>query len=181
MSMSAGPSPGERACDARQQPHRPQVDVLVEPLPDRQDQLPHRHVVGHARIADRTEVDRVELLQLIEAVGVHHPAVAPVEVAAPRELRHLEHARRGPLDDVERRRHDFLSDPVAGNDGDFMHRENLTRDSALGGRALTGGFYQLSHSRGASPVGQLESWRGSRIPAAGRPPKEMMLPSGSST
>ena len=80
-----GRAVGERRRHARQQPHRPQVHVLVEALAQRQDQLPDGHVVGHARIADRAEEDRLELLQLLEAVRVHHPAVADVEVAAPRE------------------------------------------------------------------------------------------------
>ena len=82
-----GAAAGERRRDAGQQPHRPQVHVLPEALPQRQDQLARRDVVGHARIADRAEIDRVELQQLIDAVGVHHPAGLQVEVASPRECR----------------------------------------------------------------------------------------------
>ena len=42
-----GAAVGERRGDARQQPHRPQVHVLVEALAQRQDQLPDRDVIGH--------------------------------------------------------------------------------------------------------------------------------------
>ena len=76
MSMSAAPRFGQRRRDARQQPHRPQVHVLPEPLAQRQDQLARRDVVRHPRVADGAEVDRVELQQLLDAVGVHHPAVS---------------------------------------------------------------------------------------------------------
>ena len=47
MSMSAGAAVGERRGQARQQPHRPQVDVLLEPLAERQEQIPDRDVIGH--------------------------------------------------------------------------------------------------------------------------------------
>ena len=60
MSMSAGPRSRERRRDAGQQPHRPQVHVLLEPLPDRQDEFPHRDVIGHRGRADGAEVDGVE-------------------------------------------------------------------------------------------------------------------------
>ena len=75
MSMSAGARPASGVVTPATQPHRPQVDVLIEALPDRQDQLPDRDVIRHRRIADRAEVDRVELLQPIEPVVVHHPPV----------------------------------------------------------------------------------------------------------
>ena len=75
MSMSAAPrfASGER--DPGQQPHRPQVDVLIEALAERQDQLPHGDVSGTDGCADRAEVDRVERREPLEAVVVHHAAV----------------------------------------------------------------------------------------------------------
>jgi len=54
--------------------------------------------VGYAGRADRTEVDRVERRELLEAVGVHHPLVLQVVLAAERQLheveRHAAAARR---------------------------------------------------------------------------------------
>ena len=46
--MSPGLPPGQRRGDAGQQPHRAQVDVLLEAPPDRDQQPPQRDVVGHA-------------------------------------------------------------------------------------------------------------------------------------
>ena len=51
---------GERRRQAGQQSHRPEVHVLVEALPEGQNQLPHRHVIGDTRRADRPEVNGVE-------------------------------------------------------------------------------------------------------------------------
>ena len=67
---------GERRGEAGQQPHRPQVDVLLEALAQRQQQIPDRDVIGHRRRADRAEVDGVERGRALESVLVHHPAVA---------------------------------------------------------------------------------------------------------
>ena len=57
ITQSRSPGPhlrsGER--DARQDPGRPHVGVLVEALADRQAQAPERDVVGHVRRADRAE------------------------------------------------------------------------------------------------------------------------------
>ena len=55
----AGGAAGQRAGDAGQQPHRAQVDVLLEGAADRDQQAPERDVVGHAGEADRAEEDRV--------------------------------------------------------------------------------------------------------------------------
>ena len=72
-----GAAVGQRRGDAGQQPHRPQVDVLAEPLAQRQDQVARRDVVGDARVADGAEVDRVELhARCSTPSGVHHPAVS---------------------------------------------------------------------------------------------------------
>jgi hypothetical protein len=49
----------ERARDAIQDLDGPEIDVLVEPLSDREKQPPERHVVRYSREADRSEVDRV--------------------------------------------------------------------------------------------------------------------------
>ena len=73
--MSAGAAVGERRGQPGEQPHRPQVDVLIEALAERQEQVPDGDVIGHRRRADRAEVDGVEGGEPLEAVFVHHPAV----------------------------------------------------------------------------------------------------------
>src|SRR5207248_3094460 len=70
---------GEWRADAGHQPHRPQVHVLIEPLPDRENELPDSDVVRDRLIADRAEIDRVELLQPLETIVVHHLSVLAVE------------------------------------------------------------------------------------------------------
>ena len=117
VDVGRGPS-RERRIHAGDEAHRPQVDVLIEALADRQDQLPDRDVVRHGRIADRAEVDRVELLQPIEPVLVHHLPVRAIEIAAPRELDELDARaarRRRFLDDRDPRRDHFLPDTITSD------------------------------------------------------------------
>ena len=128
----------ERRGDTGQKTHRPQIDVLLEALAQRQDQLPDRDVIGHARVANRAEKDRLELLELIEPVRIHHPALAAVELAAPRELLHLQDLRRRALDDLECRGNDLLTDTVTRNDCDFVHRRILLGGSAGVGARRSG-------------------------------------------
>ena len=71
--------------DARQQPHRPDAGVLVESLADREAQPPEADVIRHVGPADRAEVDRVEPLQALQPVRVHHAAGFQVVLAAPGE------------------------------------------------------------------------------------------------
>jgi hypothetical protein len=107
----------------RQQPHRPQVHVLLEALADGEDQLPHRHVIRHRRMADGAEIDRVGAVQLLQRVGRHHPAGLAVEIASPRVLDLMERDARPPGDRVEhpqRRRRHFLADAVTGDDGNAV-------------------------------------------------------------
>ena len=82
----AGRAVLQRRVDTGQQPHRPQVDVLLEAAADRDQQPPQRDVVGHAGIADRAEKDRVVEAQLVEPVLRHHPAGLGVGLAAPVEF-----------------------------------------------------------------------------------------------
>ena len=50
---------GERRSHARKQAHGPQVDVLLKAPADGNQQAPQRHVIGHAREADRAKEDRL--------------------------------------------------------------------------------------------------------------------------
>ena len=90
VDVGRGPA-GERRGHARQEPDRADVQVQVEALPDRQQEPPQRDVVGHARRADRAEVDRRRALEPAQAVGRHHRPGAAVVVAAPRQV--LPHKR----------------------------------------------------------------------------------------
>ncbi len=76
MSMSAGPrfasgeaSPGSSRIGRR-------LTYCWKSLPQRQQQIPDGNVIGNGRRADGAEIDGVERRQPLEAVGVHHPAVA---------------------------------------------------------------------------------------------------------
>ncbi len=118
----------QRPRHAGQQPHRAQIDELLEALPDRQDQFPDRHVVGHGGRADRPEVDGIGTQQRVERAGWHHPAVREVVLAAPGVRRGRDGeavARCCRRDHGEGGRRDFLADAVAGDDRDRM----LTHDS----------------------------------------------------
>src|SRR5207244_12115927 len=66
--------------DSRQQPDRTEIYVLDEAPPKRKKQLASRNVVGHFRIADRAEIDRVELRELLDRRGIHHAAGAEIDV-----------------------------------------------------------------------------------------------------
>ena len=116
--MSFALRPSERRRDAGQQSHRAQVDPLSEALAQRQDQLTRGDVVGHPRIADGAEIDRVELHQAIDAVVVHHATVLEVVVASPRNLRELATEAAllgGQVQDFDAGGHDFLADAVASD------------------------------------------------------------------
>ena len=83
----------QRAGDARQDPGRTHIGVLVEGLADREAQAPERDVVRHVRRADRAEEDRVVVLDLLAPVRGHHHAVLLVVVRAPVEVVELEFER----------------------------------------------------------------------------------------
>ena len=114
---------GQPGRDARHQPYRTQVDVLIERAADLEDRAPQRDVVGHhLRPAHGAEEDRVVAADRLGPVGRHHHAVlGPVRGAGEGELvegereavlrgRGLEHAPA--LGD------DLDSDAVAGDGGD---------------------------------------------------------------
>ena len=113
----------ERRVDAGKQPHRPQIDVLLEVAADRDQQAPQRDMIGHAGISDGAEEDAVHALDLVEPVLRHHRAALGEALAAPIVVLPFEReavaARRG-LEHAHAFRHDFLADPVTGDDGDFV-------------------------------------------------------------
>ena len=114
----------QRAGHAFEQPHRAQVDVLVELAPKLEQRAPQRHVVGHpCRPADRTEKNRVHALQLTFPVVRHHLAGVGVVVATgPADRRQIQHhaeALLRRLQHPQSLRHDFLADAVAGDHRDL--------------------------------------------------------------
>jgi len=100
------------------------VRELVEAEPDAQDQAAHRHLLGHhIGHTHRAEVDGVELSEFIQGRLGHQFAVLQVMFAAPRELGELEAdalTLAGGVDDLNALGHDFLADPVAGDDRDAV-------------------------------------------------------------
>src|SRR5262245_47636087 len=113
-----GAAPGQRRRDAREQAHRSQVDPLAEALPQRQDQLSSRYVIGDSRITNRAEVDRVKLHQAIDPVLVHHAAALQVVVTSPWDLRELAAEAAllgGKVEHVDAGGNHFLADTVTRN------------------------------------------------------------------
>ncbi len=121
----AGLSSRQRRRHARHQPHRTQVDVLVELAAEQDQRAPQRNVIRDLRRpADRAEVDRVVLADLFLPVVRHHLLMLLVIIVG-REvemiLPQLEaEFLRGRLEHAHALRHDLLADAVAGNDGDAI-------------------------------------------------------------
>ena len=111
----------ERRVDPGQEPHRAQIDVLLKLAPQRDQQAPQRHMVGHPGIADGAQKHRIERAQLVDPVLRHHPPglgiglAAPVEFA-PFELEAIAPGRR--FHDRDAFRHHFAPDAVPGNHRD---------------------------------------------------------------
>jgi hypothetical protein len=117
----AGFSSGQRRRHARHQPHRPQVDVLVELAPEQNQRAPQRDVIRNfRRPADRTEEDRVMAADLLLPVLRHHPLVLFVIVPRGKiEMIHLQRETelgRGLFQNAHALRHGLLADTVAGDD-----------------------------------------------------------------
>ena len=140
-----GPSIGQRRAHAFEQPGRAQVDILVEPPSDRDQHVPQRDVVGHARHADCAEKDRIAVGQAVQTVGGHDPAgpfvarTVPVE-RGPRQI-DVEFCRGG-LHDAQTLRDDLLADAVARDDGHAMRAHR-----ALGPASRTGVLGATSRRR----------------------------------
>src|SRR5207237_2263854 len=104
---------GERGRDAFEQAHGAQVDVLIESAPNWNQQAPQRDVVGDARIADRAQKHRVELLELLEAVFRHHAAGLRINLAAPVKMGELVRKAEflpGCLENPQSFRYDLMAD-----------------------------------------------------------------------
>ena len=152
MSTSAGSTSRRGEGIPGHSRDRPQVHVLPERPPDRDQQAPQRDVVGHVGPADRAEQDRVRRAQRLEPVGRHHPAGLDEVVAAPRVLGQVEReavgaARR--LQHLERGGRDLAADPVAWDDGDPV-TPHASQSGAHGGSAVRTSFGSASISARSS-------------------------------
>ena len=130
----AGFSIGQRTRHAGHQPHRAQIDVLIELAAELDQRAPQRNMVGNfRRPADRAEEDRVVSADLVLPVLRHHALVLGViviggEIEVILAQFEAEFLGRG-LKHPHALRHDLLADAVAGDDGDVVdavsgHGEN---------------------------------------------------------
>ena len=119
-----------RSC---KQPDRPVVDVEVELEPRAEQDVARVPVVGDARVAERADEDRVELVAQ-HAVAVRRQRLAGGEkvIGAPRQVDEIDRSRRRRggrgLEHLDRLGGDVLADAVAGDDG-YAH------DAGRSGRA----------------------------------------------
>ena len=117
----AGRLVAQRAGDAVEQVRRPQVDVLVEVPPHRQEQAVQGDVVGHVRAADGAEQHRVVTAEHVPAVGRHDAAGLLVVGAAPGQLvpfRRRAIAAQGGVGHADGLVDHFRPDAVAADHGD---------------------------------------------------------------
>jgi hypothetical protein len=146
----AGLAAGERAGHPLEEPHRAEVDVLVEAAADGDQKAPERDMVGHGGPAHGAEEDRVVAGDRLEPVLRHEAAGPGVAVAAPVLLVEGEvEAEAGGrlLQHGDALGHHLPADPVARD-----HRDS---------RALHA-FPPIAAARGRSPtIGRpLPCWKG---------------------
>ena len=99
-----------------EQPHGPVVDVEVELEARAEQDVARVPVVGHARIAERPDEDRVERAQVVVPVRRHRHLRFEVVVRAPGQVLELERPAESLADrgqDLERFGGDVLADAVA--------------------------------------------------------------------
>ncbi len=109
---------GQRRLHTREEPARPEVDVVVEGEPQLQQQPPLQHSGRHARVADGAEQDRVVGLELGEHALREGLTGAVVTPGAEVELGALQLHIGGKcrLQHLEALGHHFLADTVTGDD-----------------------------------------------------------------
>ena len=110
----------QRAQAIVEQAHRAVVHVEIELEARAQKNVARVAVVGDARIAQRADEDRLELVaQHLVAVGRQRLAGLQVVIGAPRQVLEIEPASEhlaGRLQHLDRFGGDVLADSVAGND-----------------------------------------------------------------
>ena len=121
-SMSAGPLSLSGVSTPGNSFTGPQVDVLVEAEAEVEQQLALEDAGGDVGMADGAEQDRVELAELVEAVGGQRFARFEIAVAAPVEVGQLEldvFELGDGLEDFHAFGGDFGAGAVAADDGDL--------------------------------------------------------------
>ena len=111
----------QRRLDPGEEPHRTQVDVLVEAAPQRDQQAPQRDMVRHLGVTDRAEINGVVEPQPLDPVLRHHHAHIDVALAAPVEFVPLEAETVSPRRRLHRGNplgHHLAPDAVAGDHRD---------------------------------------------------------------
>ena len=146
----------QRRADARHQPARPQVDVLVELAPELQQRAPQRDVVGYrGRPADGAVEDRIMAADPVLPVGRHHLAV-PGEVVAGSEVEVVEvqverELPRRCLQHPHALGNGLLADAVTRNHGDPLLAHQ--RSPRVRGRSSGRTAYRRSRSTAARSAG----------------------------
>ena len=132
-----------------EQPHGPVVDVEVELEPRAEQDVARVAIVGHARIAERADEDRVEFPKVVVAVRRHRHLRVEVVVRAPRQVLEIERPAESLADrgqDLERFGRDVLADAVAWDEcnahADFKSYLSV-RGSGFGARRFAS---KLDHS-----------------------------------
>jgi len=130
---------GQRRLHARQQLHRPKVDVLVELEPQLEEQALLQDARRHARVTDRAEEHGVLGAKQVEATFGHDLAGLEVAIAAPVEHLHVVgeavELRHG-VEDLERLGSDFGAGAVTGDRGDLQGRGGHLGQCSVGGNGL---------------------------------------------
>ena len=80
-------------------------------------------VVGHTRIAERADEDRVERSQRVVAVRRNRFARGEIVIGAPRQVMQID--ATDCLEDLDRLGDHLFADAVAGNDRDSMRHERI--------------------------------------------------------
>src|SRR5262249_5460542 len=120
---------GERAGDPRHQPHRPQIDVLIELAPPSHQRAPEGEVVWDlGGPADGAEEDRVMAADLLLPILRHHAAIL-FEIFDTGEVEPIELEGKavflgGLLKGAHALGRHFLADAIPRYDGDaigFLH------------------------------------------------------------
>ena len=133
----------ERAQALVEQLHRPVVDVEIELEAGAEQDVARVAVVGHARIAERADEDRVELPQRVVAAGRQGHAGLQVVIGAPRQQLEPQRDPEALLDraqDLDRFGGHLAADAVAGNHGDVRNSSHspLRSNSSIVDRAAAG-------------------------------------------
>src|SRR5208283_1771595 len=115
-----------------QQPHWTKVYILLKRSADRDQQSPQRNMIRNTGISHRTEVDRIETAQLVQAIFGHHPAGLEIGLATPVEVMPGEHyivAAPSSFKNTKAFGYDLTSDSVALNDRNVImaHWTSLER------------------------------------------------------